>query len=403
MNTMPISRRIQSMSDTVGRTVRYLTESMWQPERRDPLVCDFLTGDPQEFPLEGITAAIQKWAVPQAKDWYAYKMSEHHPRQVVAASLRQSHGLPFEPDDITLTTGAFGALSAVLGTFIDPGDEIIYISPPWFFYEMLIVTYAGTPVRVDCDRATFDLDLEAIRAAITPRTRGIIINSPNNPTGRIYPPDTLKRLADLLAESSRANGRTIYLVSDESYRRILYDHNTFYSPVSDYPDSFLVYTYGKTLLAPGQRLGYIALPPGMQDRQAVRDGIVMSMVGNGYTFPNAVMQYALEDLEPLSIDMSHMQWKRDRMVKALVEMGYEMTPPEGTFYLLVKSPLEDDMAFTGLLRKQKIMCLPGSLFEMPGYFRISLTANDGMVERSLPGFEKTLLECRQNAGVKLPD
>ena len=387
MNTRTISNRIQTMTDVAGPVMRYLQDRRWDERKKDPEASDFSLGNPHELPLAGVTAALQKWAVPQNKDWFAYKMSEPESQELVAASLAKSHGLPFEPADIVMTTGAFAGLATALGTIIDPGDEVIYISPPWFFYGMLVASHYGTPVRVNCDPATFDLDIKAIRRAITPKTRGIIINSPNNPTGRIYPPDTLRRLAEVLTEASHKNRRPIYLVSDESYSHILYDNITYPSPTAYYAHSFLIYTFGKTLLAPGQRMGYVALPPAMPDRKTVRDGLLASMIAAGYVFPNALLQHALGDLLKLSIDVRHLQGKRDRMVSALRRMGYEVHSPEGTFYLLVRSPLADDEAFTELLAEQKVLCLPGATFEMPGYFRISLTANDAMIDRALPGFE----------------
>ena len=388
MNTKAISNRIQTMSAVAEPVLQFLRDPRWDERRKDPEVCDFLLGNPHEFPLEGVTAALQKWVVPQNKDWFAYKMSEPGSQEIVAASLAKSHGLPFEPADILMTTGAFAGLAASLGAIVDPGDEVIYISPPWFFYGMLTASYHGQPVRVQCDPATFDLDIDAIRRAITSKTRGIIINSPNNPTGRIYPAGTLRRLAAVLAEASQQNRRPVYLISDESYSHIVFDNIAYPSPTAYYANSFLIYTYGKTLLAPGQRMGYIALPPAMPDRETVRDALMASEIAAGYTFPNALLQHALGDLEKLSIDVKHLQAKRDRLVGALRRMGYELESPEGTFYLLVRSPLADAATFVEILAGQKVLCLPGNVFEMPDYFRISLTANDEMIDRALPRFEQ---------------
>ncbi|HET9496395.1 MAG TPA: aminotransferase class I/II-fold pyridoxal phosphate-dependent enzyme, partial [Chloroflexia bacterium] len=279
------------------------------------------------------------------------------------------------------------------------GDEVIYISPPWFFYEALILTYGARPVRVKIDPATFDLDLDAIAAAITERTRAIIVNSPNNPTGKIYPPETLSRLGALLTEASKRNGRRIYLLSDEAYSRIVFDGREYPSPTAFYPDSFLLYTYGKTLLTPGQRLGYIALPPTMTGREVLRNAIFAAQAMTGFAFPNALLQHAIGDLEKLSIDVGHLQQKRDRMVGALRDMGYSLHVPEGTFYLLVRSPIEDDWAFTTMLAERDVLCLPGTVVEEPGYFRISLTAGDEMIERSLPHFAAAMSE----AGVMMRD
>jgi aspartate aminotransferase len=228
--------------------------------------------------------------------------------------------------------------------------------------------------------------VDAIAAAITPRTRAVIINSPNNPTGKIYPEATLRQLAHVLTDASNRYGRPIYLISDEAYSRIIYDERGFMTPTAYYRNSFLIYTYGKTLLTPGQRIGYIALAPNMPERELVGNAVLLAQVTLGYAFPNALLQHALPDLERLSIDVEHLQQKRDRLVNALGEMGYEVHSPEGTFYLMPRSPIPDDAQFIRLLAEQNIYCLPGWVIEMPGYFRISLTANDEMIERSLPGF-----------------
>jgi aspartate aminotransferase len=182
----------------------------------------------------------------------------------------------------------------------------------------------------------------------------------------------------------------IYLISDESYSRILFDGREHVSPLRFYHRAFLIYTYGKTLLAPGQRIGYIAMPPQMPDREELRDALFVSACALGWTFPNAVMQYAMGDLEQAIIDVPAMQRRRDRIIEALTEMGYEAVRPEGTFYVMVRSPISDDLAYTRMLADENVFVLPGRMFEIPGWFRISLTANDDMVERALPGFARVL-------------
>jgi len=239
-------------------------------------------------------------------------------------------------------------------------------------------------VRVDVDPRTFDLDVDAIAEALTPRTRAVIVNTPHNPTGKVFPPETLERLASVLEEASRS--RTVYLLSDEAYNRIVFDGRPFTSPAAYYPNTMLIYSYGKQLLAPSERIGYVALPPTMPGREEVRMAITTAQLATGYAFPNGVLQHALADLEQISVDMDLMQRRRDLMVSALREMGYELHVPEATFYLLVRSPLPDDLAFTDLLAEERILVMPGSMLEAPGYFRISLTASDDMIERALPGF-----------------
>ncbi len=387
--TMP-SQRIGRIAGTLQSVYSFFTESAWSRRMSDPTICDFTVGNPHEMPLAAFSTALQQWSAPQDEMWYAYKDNTPAARAVVAASLREQRGLPFEDEDIFLTNGAFAALKVVLDLVTDPGDEVIFLSPPWFFYEALITAAGGQPVRVKVDQATFDIDLDAVAAAITDRTRAIIVNSPNNPTGKIYPPATLTALSQLLTDASARNGRTIYLLSDEAYRRILFDDNDFPSPSAFYPNSFIIYTYGKTLLTPGQRMGYIALPPTMPDREGIRGALFVAQLMTGYAFPNALLQHALPDLEKLSIDITHLQQKRNTLVNALREMGYSVHVPEGTFYLLPRSPLADDLAFIERLATHDVFCLPGTVVEMPGYFRISLTANDNMIARALPGFAAAL-------------
>ena len=396
MSTPPAgSQRVLSILNAISPFMQFFEDPAWASRLGDPAVSDFVFGNPHEMPLQEFSTALQHWSAPRNKDWFAYKMSEPAAREVVAETLRGRFKMPFDPDDIFLTNGAFAAIAVVLGAITDPGDEIIYVSPPWFFYEAMILSSQGTPVRVHCDPVTFDLDLSAIEAAITPRTRAILVNSPNNPTGRIYPPATLRALSDLLTAASQRIGHTIFLLSDELYNRIVFDGRDFPTPTAFYPASFLLYTYGKTLLTPGQRIGYIAFPPSMPQREQLRPVIFASQLVTGWAFPNALLQHALPDLEKLSIDIEHLQAKRDRLVTALGEMGYKLHRPEGTFYLLVRSPLADDMAFCHRLAENSVLVLPGSVFEMPGTFRISLTANDEMINRALPAFAATLSSLRE--------
>ncbi len=384
------SATVQRMGADLEPVVWFVSQSTYSREGTKPDACDFCFGNPQEMPLPEIYEAIGRHAEPKNKDWYAYKFSVPEAVASVVDSLRKRHGIHFEAPDIAMTNGAFGAIASSLRAVVDPGDEVIYLSPPWFFYTPMIISLGSVPVRVDLPPPSFELPIDAIARAITQRTRAIIVNSPHNPTGRIYQPDELARLATVLEDGSRRNGRPIYLLSDEAYSRIIFDGATFHSPLHHYPKSFLLYTYGKTLLTPGQRIGYIAMPPTMPGREQLRPAIFASQAACGYAFPNAVMQYAIGDLEKLSIDVAALQRRRDVFVKTLGDMGYETVKPGGTFYVLVRSPLPDDIEFTERLAAEKVFVMPGKLFQLPGWFRISLTGNDDMVRRSLPGFESAL-------------
>jgi aspartate aminotransferase len=369
---------------------RFFTESGYaHRDPADPENCDFVAGNPQEMVLPEYVESLQRWTVPQDKDWYAYKFNEPYAQEAAAAGLRERRGVPFEADDVIVTDGAFAGLNLCIRTVTDPGDEVIFLTPPWFFYEAIIIGGEASPVRIAVDFETWDLDVPAIEAAISERTSAIIVNSPNNPAGKIYPPETLRALAEVLTSASERIGRPIYLISDEAYSRIVYDDRDYPSPTEFYPYSFLVYTYAKQLLTPGQRCGYVALPPTMPDREPMREALMLAQLTyGGHAAPNNVLQRAMDDLEHLSVDVKALQRRRDRMVESLRSFGYDLHSPEGTFYLLPTSPDPDDVAFVERLAKEKVFVLPGTVVEMPGRFRISITGNDDMVERALPVFER---------------
>jgi aspartate aminotransferase len=402
MAQQPLATRVDAISHAMRTFFGWIEESGFFEKSLDPAYDNFAVGNPQELPLPGFVDALRHAAEPHNKDWFAYKLSEPGAQEVVAQALRDELRLPFEAADIAMTPGAFGALAIALQVTVDPGDEVILNLPPWFFYEAMVVQAGGIPVKVSVDRITFDLDLDAIEAAITPRTRAIIVNSPNNPTGRIYPPETLERLATILGEASGRHGRPIWLISDEPYRRIRFDGAPFHSPLAYYPYALMCYSYGKILLTPGQRLGYLALPPTLPGREALRQAILTTQVAGGWLFPNAVMQHGIAEYERLSIDMDALHAKRNRMMSALCEIGYSVHAPEGTFYLLPKSPWEDDLAFIRALEARHILCLPGATVELPGFFRISLTATEEMIERSLGGFAEAFRYATHEAPGEVP-
>jgi aspartate aminotransferase len=360
---------------------------------RQPDVANFAVGNPQEMPLEAYVDAMQRHIVPQDKDWFAYKLSEPESQRTVAASLSARTDLTWDPDDVAMTNGGFAALAVSLRALVQAGDEVLFISPPWFFYEILILVAGGEPVRVTLDPPAFDIDVDRIAAGITPRTRVVLLNSPHNPTGRVFSHGSLAELAAALTDASERIGHPIWLLSDEPYNRIVFEGRTAPSPADHYPHTVITYSYGKQLLAPGMRIGYIAVPPTCPERVELRDEFFLHQFATGYSWPNADLQHALADIEPLTIDMGALKRRRDLLVPALREMGYEASMPEGTFYTMVRSPIEDDVAFSRLLARHKVLVLPGTIVEVPGWFRVSLTASDTMVESGIPRFAAARLEA----------
>lgn len=388
---------IPAIAATLERTFGFLLDPEVEAMMRDPEVANFALGNPQEMPLPELVSAVRDALEPQDKDWFAYKLNEPGSQAIIAASVGPRLGIDLKPEDVFVTNGGFGAIASSLRTVAGPGDEVIFISPPWFVYEALIIAVGAVPVRVRLAPPVFDLDAEAVSAAITPRTAAVIVNTPHNPTGRVYPLAQVQRLASVLTDASRRFGRTIYLLSDEPYHRIVFDGRRFDSPAAHYPATMVLYSYAKTLLSPGMRIGYIALAPGMPDAPALRYSLMMAQIVTGWAFANADLQHALPRLERLSIDIDALQRRRDRLIPALREMGYDASLPEGTFYSMVRSPLADDFEFARTLQRHRVLVLPGTVVGVPGWFRISLTANDAMVESGIPGFQRALAEVAARA------
>ena len=359
----------------------------------NPEIANFAVGNPLDFPMPAYVDALRANLEPRRRDWFAYKDSEPKSQITVARGLSKRTGMKWDPADVAMTNGGFAALAVAMRALVEPGDEVIFLSPPWFFYEFMILAADGVPVRLHLAPPAFEPDLEAIAAAITPRTRALIFNSPHNPSGRVYPLETLEALAATLTEASERIGHPIHIVSDEPYNRILFDGREFHSPAEAYPYTVVTYSYGKQLLAPGMRIGYLTVPPTMPNREAFREAVFVAQLATGYAFPNALLQHAIEDLDALSIDIPAMERRRDRLVAALRELGYETTMPEGTFYVMARAPIPDDVAFTDILAKHRVLVLPGSIVEVPGWFRISLTATDEMVEKGIPGFAAAYAEA----------
>jgi aspartate aminotransferase len=383
-----VTNRIQQITAANESLLAFLP--FWEEYRHQPNTANFAFGNPQEMVVDGFASTLARATVPKDKDHYAYKFSEESSRATVARLLTEWRGQEFEPDDIAMTPGAFGAIAVTLSALVDIGDEVVYSDPSWFFYRSMILAAGAHPVSVPIREDDYDLDLDRLADAITEKTRLMIVNTPHNPTGRIYPERTLKDLAGMLDEASNRFGAPVYLLSDEPYSKLVFSDATFTSPARFYPQTLIAYSYGKILLTPGQRVGWLAWTPSMAERESLRRAVFMAQIAGGWQFPSAIMQYSLEELDPLSIDLVELERKRDLFVAELNRSGYDLQPPEGTFYLWARSPDPDDSAFVERLAKEGVLVLPGSTCGSPGHFRISLTGTAEMIERSLPVFRAAI-------------
>jgi aspartate aminotransferase len=349
-------------------------------------VVDLLFGNPHDMPIPGYVDALERHLQPQDPGWFAYMFNHPPAVATVVRGLRRHTGMNWRTDDIAMTNGGWGAIAVAIRAVTEPDDEVIYYDPPWFFYDLLIRGAEAVPVALRLEPPRFSPDPDQLARAITPRTRAVLVNTPHNPTGRVLEAAELDGIAAVLREASERYGRPIYLLSDEAYREIVLDGRRAPSPAEHYAHTLVLYSYGKQLLAPGQRIGYLAISPEVSDPEPLREAVQIAQFVNSLSFPNALLQRALPDIADLCIDLGAIQRRRDRIVPALEEMGYEPTNPEGTFYVLARSPIPDEVAFVAQLAEADVFVLPGSTIAMPGWFRISLTASDAMVDASIEPF-----------------
>ena len=315
-------------------------------------------------------------------------------RQAVADYLNTLNRPRFTADEIVMTVGAAGAMNVVLKTILNPGEEVIIPSPYFFEYNFYLDTHQGVP-KVVRTRPDFLLDFDAISEAVTENTRAVLINSPNNPTGRVYGEVDLKELAGILSHFSGKFGEPIYLISDEPYRKIIYDGGLVPSVFDVYDETFVVTSFSKDLSLPGERIGYVAANPGMSDKDMTIEGLVLCNRVLGYVNAPALMQRAIAYLLEESVDISIYQKKRDMLCNGLASVGYDFIKPEGAFYLFPKTPIEDDVSFVSALQEENILPVPGSGFDGPGHFRIVYCVSDEVIEGALPGFERVMKRYRK--------
>jgi len=348
-------------------------------------VYDFTLGNPDVEPPEAFNREFLKLAQTPVPGMHRYMNNAGYleTRNAVARTLSLASDLPVQGGQVVMTCGAGGALNVVLKTILNPGDEVIILTPFFVEYRFYIDNHGGVPVEVWTDRDTFQLDLPAIARAVTGKTRAIIICSPNNPTGVIYPAESLAGLGELVAAKEKELGRQICVISDEPYARIAYAGKSVPNIFRYVANSVIVTSHSKDLALPGERIGYLAASPRMKDVEQFMEGAVFSNRVLGFVNAPALMQRLVAGLQHVSVDVNAYQQKRDILYDALTGMGFKMVQPDGAFYLFPKSPLADDIEFVRIAQQHRILLVPGAGFGAPGFFRIAYCVDRGMIERSL--------------------
>lgn len=352
-------------------------------------VYDFSLGNPNVPAPDGVKEAAERLlAMPDNTVLHGYTSAQGDAevRKAVADNINARFGAGVSPDFIYMTCGAAASLTITLNALYEDGDEFILLAPFFPEYSVFVKAAGGTPVVVPFDEKTFAPDLSALKKAVTPRTKGVIVNSPNNPSGTVYTRKTLDGIVSLLERKSAEYGRRIVLIADEPYRELIYDDIEVPYLPNLYPDTVVCYSYSKSLSLPGERIGYIAISPRMTEKENVYAAVCGAGRALGYVCAPSMFQRVAAACVNERPDITAYRRNRDLIYSALTEMGYDCVHPDGAFYLFVRSPEPDANAFSERAKTFGLLIVPGDTFGAPGYVRISYCVGRDMIERSLPAF-----------------
>lgn len=357
-------------------------------------VYDFTLGNPNIDPPPKFYDLLREIAKSPQPGLHRYMSNAGYDeaRGAIAISLSAASGFDVQAAHVIMTCGASGALNVVLKTILNPGEEVIILTPHFVEYKFYIDNHGGVPKEVWTDKDSFQLDIPAIERAISKDTRAIIINTPNNPTGVIYPAESLAQLGQMIERKERELERQIYLISDEPYARIAYDGHAVPNIYRYVTNSVIVTSHSKDLALPGERIGYIAANPAMIHVDLFMEGAVFCNRTLGFVNAPALMQRLVAKLQSESVDISLYQEKRDLLYDNLTAIGFKLVKPDGAFYLFPKSPLADDVAFVRTAQKHNLLLVPGTGFGAPGYFRVAYCVDIEMIKRSLSAWKALAVE-----------
>jgi len=355
----------------------------------DENVFDLSLGNPIIEPPQEFIGQVSKLIAAPPNGYHRYMPNAGYEstRDAIAQMLTQESGVSFTHQEILMTCGAAGALNVVFESILNPGDEVIILAPYFGEFTFYIENHQGIPVVSQTDES-FQPNLESLAYLIGPKTRAILINSPNNPSGVVYPKSTLSQLGALIAKKESELGIEIFLISDEPYRRIMFDDLTYSHIFEHHHASIAIHSHSKDLAIPGERIGYIALNPKYLHKPLLMEALVFWNRSLGFVNAPAIMQNTIQGLQGVSVNIQQYQDKRDFLYSELTSMGYQVTKPQGAFYMFPKSPIQDDIEFVNLLQDYNVLTVPGQGFGKPGYFRISYCVDDRVLHGSLEGFRK---------------
>lgn len=353
-------------------------------------VFDFSLGNPMTpVPAEYNQAIIDAVKNESSLELHGYMDNAGYPetRQAIADNLNQRFGTAFEHKHIVMTVGAAGALNVVFKTILDPEDEVLALAPYFGEYRGYVANHQGILKVAEANQDTFQPDFADLESKINEKTKAIIINNPVNPTGVIYSEKTIQRMAALLEQKQKQYGHEIFMVSDEPYRELVYDGNKVPFLTKYYDNTFVTYSFSKSLSIPGERIGYIAVSPQMADCEQTCSGLSVANRMLGFVNAPSLMQKALIPCMNCTTDVTYYDRNRQLIYGALTKYGFTCIKPQGAFYLFIKSPDPDEKKFVEAAKKHHILLVGGTTFSCPGFVRLAYCVSYEMIERSLPAFE----------------
>jgi aspartate aminotransferase len=393
---MSVAKKIISSIEKASWIRKMFEEGALRKARYGPEnVFDFSLGNPNLEPPGRFKEILKELASDNSSGMHRYMPNAGfvETRKAVADYLSKLNNLSFGPQDIVMTVGAAGAMNVVLKAILNPGDEVIIPAPYFMEYNFYLDNYGGIPKAVTTN-PDFSLDLFAIEKAIGSNTRAVLINNPNNPTGRVYEKHELAQLGELLTQYSQRYGEPIYLISDEPYSKIIYNGVVCPSIFDAYRESFLATSFSKDLSLAGERIGYIAVHPLITEKDIIIEGLILCNRILGFVNAPALMQRLIPFLLEEGVDVTLYQRKRDIFCEGLEAARYRFAKPKGTFYLFPETPIPDDVEFVRSLQEENILTVPGTGFGGPGHFRIAYCTEDETIERALPGFARVMERYR---------
>jgi aspartate aminotransferase len=391
---MTISKKVRTAMED-SSWVRRMFEEGEELKRQhgEENVFDFSLGNPEMEPPSSLKRELKALADHPITGMHRYMPNSGYSqtRNAIATFLKEETGLPFEEKHLVMTVGAAGGLNVALKALLDEGEEVI-VPSPYFAEFKFYIGNAGGQIRPVDTHDDFSLNLKALGKAIGKKTKVVLINTPNNPTGVVYGGDSFERLGTLLKEKSQELGKTIYLITDEAYRRIIYDQIKLPIAFHYYPHTLRVTSHSKDLALPGERIGYLAVSPQCEDLDELMSALVFANRTLGFVNAPALMQRLVASLQRNSVNIREYEDKRDLFYDSLVSFGYEVVKPQGAFYIFPKAPIEDDLTFVKDLQSRRILTVPGRGFGKPGYFRIAYCVEKKAIEGALPGFREIALK-----------